>query len=243
MSLRLVCMGVAMSARTINVGRRYAGPPDCANGGYFAGLVAGRFGRPIEVTLKRPVPLDTSLSVQWFEEVALVCNGDELLAVAEPGALEMAVPGPPTYQEAVYATRFLASGMYHPFPGCFVCGSHRTDGLRILPGRVDGTELVAAPWVPGAEFAGPDGAVRSEIVWASLDCPGGWAAMWDRQPRPVVLGRIAARLDRAVHPNERYVLVGWRITDEGRKHTVGTALCDTDGALYAVARATWIEVG
>jgi hypothetical protein len=57
----------------------------------------------------------------------------------------------------------------------------------------------------------------------------------------MVLGQIAARVDRRVHAAESCVLVGWRISQDGRKHIVGTAHYDYGGETCARALATWIE--
>ena len=43
------------------IDRRFNGPPGWANGGYACGLLAEHLGGVTEVTLRRPVPLATSL--------------------------------------------------------------------------------------------------------------------------------------------------------------------------------------
>ena len=44
----------------IVVDGRFHGPPGMGNGGYSAGLLAEQFAAgPVEITLKRPIPLDT----------------------------------------------------------------------------------------------------------------------------------------------------------------------------------------
>jgi len=58
----------------------------------------------------------------------------------------------------------------------------------------------------------------------------------------MMLGQIAARIDRRVHASESCVVVGWKLSREGRKYTVGTALYDDDGEPCARAIATWIEL-
>src|SRR5690606_16223453 len=88
----------------------------------------------------------------------------------------------------------------HPFPTCFVCGPERAegDGLRLFPGRLPGGRT-ATPFRVPAE-------VTPEIVWASLDCPGGWAV--PQEGRPYVLGRLAARVESLPGPGQRCVVVG-----------------------------------
>ena len=98
--------------------------------------------------------------------------------------------------------------------------------------------------MPAGELAGFDGGttVRDEYVWAALDCPGAWALM-QTDEAPIVLGRFAVRIDRAVHAGQPHVVVGWRSGPrDGRKHFAGTALYDAAGTLLATGRATWVAL-
>jgi hypothetical protein len=114
--------------------------------------------------------------------------------------------------------------------------------MRIFAGRLGTSRTVAAAWTPHASLADAVGDVNPELVWAALDCPGGWAAVVDIDPKPVVLGRISARLDRPVRAGAPHIVTAWKIAGEGRKHLVGSAIFDERGALCAIARATWFEV-
>ena len=76
------------------------------------------------------------------------------------------------------------------------------------------------------------------MVWAALDCPGGWAVIG--AGRPYVLGRIAVHVDQMPEPDDRCVVRGALASAEGRKALVHTTLYGTDGAVLARARATWI---
>jgi hypothetical protein len=124
-----------------------------------------------------------------------------------------------------------------------VCGPGRApgDGLGIRPGPVGTESRVASPWIPDASL-GVAGVLRTEFVWAALDCPGGFAAVARRRSRPVLLGRISAELRTDVPTGRPLVVQGWRICQEGRKHIVGTAIHRIDGACLAVANAIWFEV-
>ena len=107
------------------------------------------------------------------------------------------------------------------------------DGLRVYAGPVDGRPgLVASPWTPGED-------VGRELVWAALDCPSGWAVD-DFQREGVLLGRMAAEIDRLPTPGEPHVVVGWRVGEDGRKRYAGSALLTADGEVLARARSTWI---
>jgi hypothetical protein len=228
---------------TLIIDQRFCGPPEMGNGGYVSGLLARRLTTTAaEVTLYRPAPLGRSLTVSQGSDHQLVLNaGDQPIATAGPVALDLPLPKPPTYAQA--SATYLSLRSQHPFPACFVCGPDRArgDGLNIFPGPVPGQEMVAAPWTPDPSLVDDDtGAVRPEFVWAALDCPGGIAAVGHR-PRPILLGRLAVRIDQPLQPEQRYVVIGWPLSRDGRKHITGTAIFSEDGRLCAQARAIWIE--
>ena len=200
----------------------------------------------MEVTLRRPVPLERELALQRRDGggVALL-DGDELVAEASPAALDADVPPPVTLAEAEdAATRFpFLEG--HAFPTCFGCGPEREpgDGLRIFAGPVAGRDDVfAAPWTPHQSLADGCGVVHSEFVWAALDCSGGCRIANPRSTPPVVLGRLTARVARPVIAEEPYVVLAWPGPSDGRKREAGTAVYTADGELAAVAQALWIEL-
>jgi hypothetical protein len=228
--------------KTLTVARRFCGPPASANGGYFAGLVAGLTTHTLSVRLLRPPPLDTALSVAEDADGGLsVRQAEMLIAEATPTALELAVPPPPSYVDAVEASRRYAGFVGHRFPTCFVCGPQRSrgDGLRIFAGPVSSAELVAAPWVADASLDRGDGKVRPEFMSAALDCPGYFAACCG--DRILLLGQFTAHIDRLVKVGEPCTVVGWKLGGSGRKLEAGTALFDGDGELCGRARAVWIE--
>jgi hypothetical protein len=223
------------------VSARFNGPPAMGNGGFTAGMLSRFFAGPVEVTLRRPVPLDRPLSVDEKPEFVGLWHEYALIASARHATADVSPPEPVTFEQARRASR--ASSLYesHPFPGCFVCGTERGDGLGIYPGAVAGREgIVAAPWVPREEFA-EDGVIAPEYVWGALDCPGG-IALGYYDPRPMVLGRITADVRADVLPGERYVAVGWPIRVEGRKQFAGTALFTARGELVASAESTWFNL-
>jgi hypothetical protein len=99
---------------------------------------------------------------------------------------------------------------------------------------------VAAPWRPDSSIA-TDGIVTAAVVWAALDCPGYFAAA--RLGDMAVLGRMHAELSEALQAGERYVVVGWPISREGRKARAGTAVFRADdGACMGRALQTWITL-
>jgi hypothetical protein len=235
---------------TIEVPARFNGPRDSGNGGYTCGLVAAVLGDgPAEVTLKAPPPLDRPLSVQRVDGGVVARDGEVVVAEGRPVELELD-PLPPVAVDVAAATApggpFLDPER-HPYPSCFVCGPTRAegDGLRIFAGPVDDSRIFAAAWTPPLELAGPDGRMPDEIVWAALDCPSsGPVANHPGMPgfMPIVLGRLAARIDAPVVAGEPHVVMAWELGVDGRKRHSAAALYSPDGELCAVSRALWLEL-
>ncbi|TDC01124.1 hypothetical protein E1091_03505 [Micromonospora fluostatini] len=227
--------------------RRYVGPPDSGNGGWSAarfaaavggepvdgeaigGDAAGSGGGAVEVTLRRPVPVETPLTAVGGE-----IHDPAGLVVAE---VRPAVEPPPVVEPVDPAVARAASAAYpgllhHPFPGCYVCGPAHPDGLRIYPGRLpDGR--TAAPFLVPAD-------VSVATVWAALDCPGGWTVLGPG--RPYVLGRITARVTALPRPGDECVVTGRAGDVAGRKAQVYSSLYGPTGTLLGHARATWIAL-
>ena len=227
---------------TLTIAARFRGPPESANGGYFAGSVAVLAARTVTVRLLQPPRLDTELIVDELPDGTLrVMDGAEAVGTARPAVLDLEVRPPPDYLEAVEASRHYAGFRYHRFPSCFVCGTHRVrgDGLRIFAGPIAERHLVAAPWVPDASLDAGDGKVRAEFMSAALDCPGYYAVAPD--DRMMLLAEFTAHVDRRVYIGESCSVIGWEIASSGRKHEAGTALFDGQGDLVGRARALWIE--
>lgn len=211
--------------------RKFRGPTGSANGGYTCGLLASFMHGPAEVTLRVPPPLERPLEVVTDGPLELR-DGEQLVAEAVATELDVDVPEPISFEDAVAAE--LSDGDRESvFPECFVCGWKREDGLRIYAGPVEGRRLVAATWIPREDV------ISSEFVWAALDCPGAYAVEFGQRGNPV-LGRLAGRVEHLPHAGERCVVVGWPLGEEGRKLYAGTALFGEDGRLLGAARATWI---
>jgi hypothetical protein len=213
---------------------RFRGPLESANGGYACGRLASFVDADeVEVTLRLPPPLERPLTVHTDDGSALLLDGDAVVAEARPAPVEADPPAPLSLAEAEdAATRHVRVGN-EVFRECFVCGIRpERDGLCIYAGAVAGREpLHAAPWTV-AESA-------SELVWAAIDCPGAYAVGAEGRGE-VVLGRMAARVDRVPESGERCVSVSWPLGADGRKLYAGTALFAENGELLAIARQTWI---
>jgi hypothetical protein len=204
-------------------------------------VLGDRFEDAATVTLRRPPPLDTPLRLVQEDGRLRLLDGDILIGEAAPDALEVDVPVPPTGDEARTASQDYAGFQAHPFPTCFVCGPDREpgDGLRIFPGPLDGTSVVAALWAPDRSLDGGAGLVHRRHVWAALDCPSYFAV----PGAPLaLLGRLTASIDRLPEIDEPLVVIGWPIGSDGRKHFAGSALADGNGEIVARAAATWVEI-
>jgi len=230
---------------TITIAHGFNGPPDSGQGGYSAGLLANVLGgSDVEVTLRKPPPLGTPLTVQREGDAVHLLDGETLVAEALRSQVETVLPAPVSFADAKVAARGYPGYDEHPFPTCLVCGPDRPDGdgLDLFAGPVAGRDLSATPWLTSQALAAGDGNVRREFVWAALDCPSGWSANDFAPGRHAVLGRIAAKLERPVPIDGRYIVVGWPRGEDGRKIFAGSAIFDEDGASYAYALTTWIRL-
>jgi hypothetical protein len=204
------------------IAQRFCGPPESANGGYFAGMVAALATQSVTVRLLKPPPLDTPLRVEDEPGGALrVFDGVHAIGEAHPGVLALQAPPSPGYLQAVEASRAYAGFRYHRFPTCFVCGTSRGrgDGLRIFAGPIPELDIVAAPWVPDASLDRGDGKIQPQFMSAALDCPGYYAvALADQM---MLLAEFTTHHDRLVHVGERCTVIGWKIASSGRNTKPG----------------------
>jgi hypothetical protein len=231
----------------IRIAARFCGPPDSGNGGYCSGLFARHFQRisggsqPVEVTLRKPPPLERDLELKLEGQSALLYDGAELIAEARTAALDVQPPEAPSFERAAALSHHYVGHIRHHFPTCFVCGPgrHAGDGLRIFPGSQEPGEPVAAPWQPDASLADTRGELPSEMLWAALDCAGYFAVAAPSYPI-ALLGRMTAEVLGSVHVGESCVVIGWSLGREGRKLSAGTAVFGEGGELRGRARQTWI---
>jgi hypothetical protein len=174
-------------------------------------------------------------------------DGEDLVSKGRPAALDLDLPDPVSFDEAVNAADGFDVGAYrsgHAFPTCFTCGPDREadDGLRLFPASAGrGDRVIVWPWVPAASLSDASGAVDAAVVWAALDCPSGLA--WFGLPEmtgPIVLARMTAVVYRRPERGERLVAGGWPIEAERRKLHSGSAVWSDEGEVVAANSATWI---
>ncbi len=226
---------------------RFCGPPGMGNGGYVCGRLAAYVEGPVEVTLRRPTPLDRPLEVVKTQHGVVLMDSATVLAEAKPTSPPVeAAHRVSCHQAATAAGAPSIPNARHPLPQCFVCGPGRAswDGMHIRPGRlgIGGAGVLAAAWTPASDLASSDGLVAPEFLWAALDCPGGYAVVADDDTVAVLLGKLAAIVLRRPETGEPCAVTAWSSGREGRKLFAGSAVLGADGALIAQARATWILV-
>jgi hypothetical protein len=229
---------------------RFCGPPGSGNGGYVCGRIAAYLDGPVTVTLRRPPPLATPMTVDrdGAGSIRVLADGTLIAeAISSPPVPALQVPAPVSMAQA----RAVAGrGRYYAdplFPACFVCGTGRRpgDGLRIFPGPVAGRPLWAAPWTPDPSVVNGSGKVRPEVVWAALDCPSGIAAAEAAGLPPdsaILLGQMTASLAALPAAGDQCRVIAWPGARDGRKLTAGSALLGPGGHMLATARAVWLTV-
>ena len=97
--------------------------------------------------------------------------------------------------------------------------------------------LFAASWTPHENLARADGTLGEEYVWAALDCPSAFAVLPAPTGKTIVLGQLSVRIDRAVKPGDKCVVIGWPVAIDGRKRLAGSAIVSEAGDVIAVGDA------
>ena len=234
---------------------RFCGPDGSGNGGWVCGAVSSHApllavgAGTVEVTLRRPPPLDRELRIdddgsdRRGTTGRRLLDGDDVVADAIVSRQPISPPDWVSPSTAEVATRGYLGHVHHPFPNCFVCGTARApgDGLRLFPGPVDGLDLtVAAPFVAPGDLADHAGHLVAPVVWAALDCPTIWPYFGDGTV--AVLGRMRAVLHRPVPVDTACVVVGRGEGVEGRKRFASAGLYSEAGDLLAASTTTWLTI-
>jgi hypothetical protein len=223
----------------------FRGRPDSANGGYASGVLADHVTGAVEVTLRRPVPLERPLTLARNDTGVLrLCDGGSEIATAEAKPLDLDVPDAPAREAVAAASANGGSSGENVFAGCFVCGweRHVGEGLRVFAGSLPGTDLVAALWRPHAAFADAAGdQVAARYLWGALDCPSALALGADIGMN-LVTGRMHGVVTGAIPVEEDCMVIAWPIGQERRKYYSAAAIIAPDGTVAAKAFNTWIAV-
>jgi hypothetical protein len=204
----------------LTIDRRYCGPPTSANGGYFAGRLAAYLDpvAPVVVTLRQPPPLDAQVDVADTADGGVRATFGGAL-VADARRCDDDLDPVESVELATRRRRRRATSATWPTPSRPASRAARRDRPRragLRPGPVPGLDhTTAAPWTPSPVIATDAGRVPPELVWAALDCPGGWTL--DLVGRPAVLGRITAVVDALPEAGEPCVVTGRLVSQEGAR--------------------------
>ncbi|MYM64892.1 hypothetical protein [Pseudomaricurvus sp. HS19] len=232
---------------SVVIQNRFCGPPDSGNGGYVCGLIGEALGGKATVRLFLPPPLGRPLTLDIQGADAQLLDGDKLVAKGQAEAVDVECPDIPSWAETLEASKAYVGFKQHPFPGCFVCGPQRLegDGLRIFPGKLPGSEVVAGPWLPDGSLLGQNGSsnhIDRVFIWAALDCTSAFPMFPTREGKALVLGQMSVQVHNDVAVGEQCIALGWPLGQDGRKLHSASAIVKPDGSLAGTAKATWIEV-
>jgi hypothetical protein len=233
--------------REIVIARQFRGPPNSGNGGYVCGVLGREINGPATIALRALIPLDVPLKLERSEAGTRLV-GDDGTLIAQGERATAALPEPPaapTLEQARDAGA-RCPVIEKPFhPPCFTCSSIREDGdgLRILPGQIEGAPPghIACVWTPHAAFADAQGIIPAEIAWAALDCPGSVAWIVKSGMGGGLLGTMTGEVLRRPRAGEPTIVTAWPIEQSGRKFIAGVALFDAEGVLMARGSQVWIS--
>lgn len=102
---------------------------------------------------------------------------------------------------------------------------------------------MAAPWIPDEtlEASVKAGVIDPVFIWSALDCTSAFPMLPAGKGKALVLGQMSVRINCDVKVGERCVMLGWPISQEGKKHFSASAVIGESGSVAAVARATWMQ--
>lgn len=222
----------------------YNGPGTTGHGG----VAAGRFAEAVErdaatVRFHRPIPLGATLTSTTVDGDAAILHGEEHIATIRPLAAPLNVgrfdmPAPLDFERAERSWLDRRDGV-HIAPTCFACGHERpVGGLGLRPGPTGDAGVHACRWRAEGE-----GRVPAWLVWAALDCPTGFPAMYDLEAdEGVVTGELSVQILDPIKAGETHRILSRLTAVDGRRRRSEAAMYRTDGRRVAVAAATWITV-
>ena len=235
---------------TFSIPRQFCGPPFSSNGGYFCGIVASFFDRPVEIRLKAPPPLDTEMTIQRESDKARVFALGKLIAEVRPSDVQ---PKPAPYISMEDAIRCSNTGLEgsrinHPFPGCFVCGPDRSegDGMHVFTGPKTGTPLYGAKWHAHPAWSSNGTDIDAHYVWSALDCPSSGPA-FSTSVTPgsnvaYVLGTLSIHIHQLPKVGNDYAIVCATDESHERLYRTRVSLYASDQSLLATGAAVWVQV-
>jgi hypothetical protein len=219
----------------------FRGPATSANGGYAAGAAAALLGEAAEVRLLSPPPIDRPLAIRRNHEGIHILDRETVVLTARPrGSLDIELPDVDLVAARnAAATRERLDA--HAAPTCVVCGPAREEGLRIFPGTLNAT-TVATSWTAPAIGCDRGEPLPTPVIWAALDCPGGWSFPGAGTDFFPALISQSVDIIQPVQAGTEVLVIGWETSREDRKLHASTAILDMHGQPLAVCRQTCAAV-
>jgi hypothetical protein len=228
----------------ITVAPAFQGIPGVAHGGYLAGLLAQRFPGSQQVMFRRPPPIGTPLTIEENGSGVGLHDPEGRTVMLTRPATDVRTDLPVRTVEQVAGSAPHPGYARHPYPGCFMCGTERPDGLQLRVASI-GDGLTAGVWRPAGPLLPDRAAVPAEFVWAAIDCLTAWAFAdhWaDPGWWPALTGRMAVTMDGEVRRERDHVVLARVVGRDGRRITVQAVVADAEGNPRARAEATWVVV-
>lgn len=225
--------------KEISFDNRHRGPFSSVNGGFLTGtlLDAAAMSQGV-VRLRRPVPLDEPVNLFAEDGWAAIRHCDQTLAETIPVDFGITETGFVPIEEAKGSRDAgLDLGM---FADCFVCGRGQPDGLGVEPKLLDDGRFLAV-WNPARSNLIEDELVPARYLSSVLDCPGGFAAMYQAQ-RLAVTGSMKTRIDFLPRSDQRLIVVGEAGPQVGRRLHATTTIFTESGAVVATSEAIWVTL-
>ncbi|PJZ83058.1 hypothetical protein [Leptospira harrisiae] len=247
----------SLNNQSIQINEKYCGPPMSGNGGYIAGITANQIQNNASVIkIKSPAPLNQPLYFvkdPSINKIKLLDIDNNVIIAEGQEDNDFYLPFPKFDNKSIEEIRkpiheYLGF-QKHPFSTCFVCGPEREheDGMRIFPAKISDQTgfayLHGAIWNPWKKLGDTNDKILNEIVWAALDCPGGFAVSFV-DPIMIVLVKLRARINENISVNDTYAIQAWEIGRNRRQRIAGTAIYRlSDFKCVAYSEAYWMIPG
>lgn len=239
-----------MTTPSFTIDRRFCGPPQSSNGGYFCGMVAEHFSTPVAIRLKAPPPLNVPLTLEPDGDRTRIRDDRQDIGIA----LQAGEPPEPSPFMSLDQARLISeqgrvdASINHPFPSCFVCGPNRdrADGMRVFTGPNADETLYAAHWFAEAAWASNGKTIDARYIWSAMDCPSSgpaFATVLDPEStKAYVLGTLEVHIEKDVPVGQDYVITCSLDEDTGKVYKTRVSLYGHQGTHYATGRAVWVQV-
>lgn len=236
---------------TIIVPETSQGVTGLGQGGWTSARFVDAVGQPLRLSLRAPIPLDTSLDVVGADGAWHLMSGDTLIMEGTAPLRQFGDLDAVSVEDARAAReRFNTEESTHQAPRCFSCGLGPAS-MRVHPTELtDGSGRFATDWHPPAWTADENGHVANTTLWASLDCAAGFYVSGhpldgsNPNARGALTVQYEVEVVAPVVADREHVIVSWhgrwQADWDGRKRGAGSAVFDSDGTLLARSDSLWV---